>query len=132
MNIPGPPPVTNVVSFVAPDRFHMIMNQGGGSASSEFFVIGKEVWIKNAGGCGKMPAAINLPNPREGLQQASDAVIQVTRGGAEAVEGTPTQTYNLVITSQGTTVRQKLYVATATGLPLAGRDDHEVRVERPG
>lgn len=60
---------------------------------------------------------MQLPNPREAMQQRSDAVIQVTRGGAEVVEGTPTQTYNLTITAQGTTVRQKLYVATATGLP---------------
>lgn len=115
MTIPGSTPATHTIAFVAPDRFHMVMSAG--NTTSEFFVIGKSVWTKSGGTCTKLPGSVQLPNPREAMQQQNDAVVQVVRGGTEAVDGTPTQTYNVTVTSQGTTVRQKLYVATATGLP---------------
>ncbi len=115
MAFPGPPPGTMTMEFVAPDRIHMIVNQGG--QAGEYFLIGNTMYVKSGRDCIKLPQRINLPNPREHMQQESDAVIQVTRGGAEVVDGTPTQTYNLTITSQGRTVRQKMYAATATGLP---------------
>ncbi|HEV8339937.1 MAG TPA: hypothetical protein VGR25_09835 [bacterium] len=116
MTLPGSPPIINTVSYVAPDRFHMVMSRGT-DQPLEYYLVGNGIWLKNAAGCTRLPGSVNIPNPREMLKQSDDAVIQVTRGGTEVVEGTPTQIYNLVITSKGITVRQKLYVATATGLP---------------
>lgn len=101
--------------FVAPDRQHLIMSQGG-QTLGEYFLIGNTMYVKSGRDCSKLPQKITLPNPPEHMQPDPDAVIQVARGGAEAVDGTPTQTYAVTITSQGKTVRQKMYAATATGL----------------
>ncbi len=105
----------NTTAYVAPDRFHMVIAQG--NQTTEIFMIGREMWAKGGGTCNKLPAAVPVMNPKEMVEQTSDTTISVTKSGPENVEGTPTQTYQLVVESRGTTTRQKFYVATATGLP---------------
>ena len=114
MSFPGPPPGSMTSEFVAPNRMHIIMNIGG--EVTDIFLIGDAMYIKGGRDCTKLPQKVNMPNPREHMQQDASAVVEVARGGAEAVEGTPTQTYNLTVTAQGRTFRQKMYVA-GTGLP---------------
>ncbi len=99
------------IEYVAPDRTRFIFSGG------EFIIIGEAAWSRDPTRCVKLPQKIRMPDPREGVQQEADATFQVTKGGAEAVEGTPTQTYNVVITVKGKTIRQKMYVATQTGYP---------------
>ena len=99
------------IEYVAPDRMRLIYTGG------EFIVIGDTQWSRDPGRCIKLPQKVKMPDPREGVQQEADATVQVAKGGAEAVEGTPTQTYNVVITVKGKTIRQKMYVATQTGYP---------------
>ncbi len=99
------------IEYVAPDRWRFIFTGG------EFILIGETSWSRDPGRCVKLPQKVRMPDPREGVQQESDAIVQVAKGGAEAVEGTPTQTYNVVITVKGKTIRQKMYVATQTGYP---------------
>jgi len=106
---------TQTVEFVAPDRFHMIMNQGG--RTTEMFMIGRDFWMRSGNTCQKLPASMPVANPREMMQSGSQATITVARSGPEAVEGTPTQTYMVTVDAQGTQSRQKLYVASAGGLP---------------
>lgn len=114
MSFPGPPPGTMTSEFVAPNRMHIVMNMGG--QVTDVFLIGDTMYIKGGRDCTKLPQKVNMPNPRDHMQQDANAIVQVARGGAEAVEGTPTQTYNLTVTAQGRTFRQKMYVA-APGLP---------------
>ena len=97
------------IEYVAPDRRRITFTGG------EFIIIGESMWSRNPSGCGKLPQKMPLPDPREGVQQDADSTFQVTKGAAEAVEGTPTQTYNVVITAKGRTIRQKMSVATQTG-----------------
>jgi len=99
------------IEYVAPDRRRFIFTGG------EFIIIGETAWSRDPSRCVKLPQKMPLPDPREGVQQDADATFQVTKGAAEAVEGTPTQTYNVVITAKGKTIRQKMYVATQTGFP---------------
>lgn len=110
---------TTTTEFVAPDRFHLIIAHGTRD-STEMFIIGRQVWLRSSEGCNKLPAAMpfNFANPREMTEHgAADTTITVTRGGSEAVDGTPTRTYLLVVETKGVTVREKMYVATATGFP---------------
>ncbi len=110
---------TQTMEIVVPDRVRMIGMQG--NVTFETIVIGQEQWARGPGvpgGCAKIPGGgIRRPNPREGLDHPTDAKITVARGGAETVEGTATQMYNLTIETQGRQNRQKLYVATGTGYP---------------
>lgn len=107
---------TTTTAFVAPDRFHMTIVQG--KETTEMFMIGREVWMKSGGTCQKLPAAVPVKTPKEMIEHGdAQTTVTVARGGAETVEGTPTQTYVLTVESRGTTVREKLYVATASGLP---------------
>jgi hypothetical protein len=99
------------IEYVAPDRTRFIF------AGGEFIMIGDTQWSRDPGRCVKLPQKVRLPDPREGVQQESDTIVQVARGGAEAVEGTPTQTYNVMISAKGKTIRQKMYVAIQTGYP---------------
>jgi outer membrane lipoprotein-sorting protein len=108
--------VTTTTEFVAPDRFRMVTTQD--NQTTEIFLIGREMWTKSGGTCQKLPAAVPVANPKELAEQTgADTTITVTKAGPESVEGTPTQTYQLVVETRGNTARQKLYVATATGLP---------------
>lgn len=110
--------------YVAPDRFHLTIAQG--SERTEMFLIGRQLWIRNAGGCSKLPAAVPMMNPKEILEHsAAETTITVSRTGPATVEGTPTLTYALTVASKGTTAREKLYVATDTGLP------RRIEVESP-
>ncbi|MDQ7849760.1 MAG: hypothetical protein QN152_04560 [Armatimonadota bacterium] len=107
---------TTTTAFVAPDRFHMTIVQG--KETTEMFLVGREVWMKSGGTCQKLPAAPPVKTPKEMIEHGGAATtITVTRAGREAVGGTPTQTYLLTVESRGTTARQKLYVATTSGLP---------------
>jgi outer membrane lipoprotein-sorting protein len=107
---------TTTTAFVAPDRFHMTIVQD--NTTTEMFMIGREVWMKTGGTCQKLPAAVPVKTPKEMIEHgAAETTITVTKGGAASVEGTPTQTYLLTVESRGTTVREKLYVATKSGLP---------------
>ncbi len=107
---------TTTTAFVAPDRFHMTITQG--NTTTEMFLIGREMWMKSGGTCQKLPAAVPVKTPKEMIEHGdTEITITVARGDAETVEGTPTQTYLLTVESRGTTVREKLYVATASGLP---------------
>lgn len=40
----------------------------------------------------------------------------MTKGGPETIEGISTQTYTMIVETQGKQVRQKLYVATGSNL----------------
>ncbi len=107
---------TTTSAFVAPDRFHMTVVRG--NTTTEMFLIGGEMWTKSGGTCQKMPVAAPVRTPKEMVEHGgADVTVTVAKGGAETVEGTPTQTYLLTVESRGTTVREKLYVATASGLP---------------
>ncbi len=56
-------------------------------------------------------------------KEVADGVALLDGGVvARTVEGTPTQTYNVVITAKGKTIRQKMYVATQTGYPRRVED----------
>lgn len=99
------------IEYVVPDRRRIIFTGG------EFIIIGETMWSKDASRCARLPQKMPIPDPREAVQQDADATFQVTKGAAEAVEGTPTQTYNAVITAKGKTLRQKMYVAVQTGYP---------------
>jgi len=99
------------IEYVAPDRRRFIF------AGGEFIVIGEAAWSRDPTRCAKLPQKMPLPDPREAIQQEGDSTYQVAKGAAEAVEGTPTQTYTVVITAKGKTIRQKMYVATQTGYP---------------
>ncbi len=99
------------IEYVAPDRRRITFTGG------EFIIIGDTMWSRDPSRCVKLPQKMPLPDPREGVQQDADATFQVAKGAPEAVEGTPTQTYNAVITAKGKTIRQKMYVATQTGYP---------------
>lgn len=107
---------TTTTAYVAPDRFQVIVGQGAQRA--EMFIIGRQFWLRGTEGCIRLPTALPFTNPREIIERGEPGTtITVSRGGPEAVEGIPTQTYLLVVESRGTTVREKMYVATATGLP---------------
>lgn len=99
------------MEVVRPDRMRFAMPGG------QFIKIATTTWTIVSGTCTKVPPSFRLPNPEEYAQQDSDSTIQVTKTGPEAVEGDPTQTYNVVVTSKGKTGRQKVYVATQTGYP---------------
>jgi outer membrane lipoprotein-sorting protein len=99
------------IEYVAPDRRRIIFTGG------EFIIIGETMWSRAPSRCVKLPQKMPLPDPREAIEQGADATFEVAKGAAEAVEGTPTQTYNAVITAKGKTIRQKMYVATQTGYP---------------
>ncbi len=101
--------------YVAPDRMRMII--GMGNQMIETIVIGNTQWSRIAGTCNKTTVKMETQDPREGMRHEADATVQVAKGGAEAVEGTPTQIYNVTITAKGKTVQQKVYVATQTGYP---------------
>jgi len=103
------------MDHVAPDKFHMTFSQGG--QTSDMFVIGSDAWMRAGGTCQKLPGARPMVNPRQAMEQRSDARITVTRGGAETVDGAPTQTYFLMVEAQGNQAKEKLFVATGTGLP---------------
>ncbi len=105
---------TTATEFVAPDRFRMVLTQG--NQTTEIFLIGRETWVRAEGTCQKLDATIPVTNPKDLAEQTGAETITVTRGNPESVDGTPTQTYTMVVESRGTTTRQKLYVATATGL----------------
>ena len=100
------------MEVVRPDRMRFAMPGG------QFIRIANTMWTIVSGTCNRVPSSsFRLPNPEEYAQQDSDSTIQVTKTGAEAVEGDPTQTYNVVVTAKGKTGRQKVYVATQTGYP---------------
>ena len=99
------------IEYVIPDRRRITFTGG------EFIIIGETMWSRSPSNCAKLPQKMPLPDPREAVQQDADATYQVAKGAAEAVEGTPTQTYNVVITAKGKTIRQKMYVANQTGYP---------------
>ncbi|MDR7486775.1 MAG: hypothetical protein QN187_15780 [Armatimonadota bacterium] len=101
--------------FVAPDRYRVVIGQGG--TTTELFLIGNETWIRSGDVCRKQPSMMRVENPRDAMQARPDLTIAVSRGGAETVDGVATQTYQITVTAQRTPVRQKLYVATSTGLP---------------
>jgi len=102
---------TITIEVVRPDRMRFTMPAG------QFVRIAATMWSIESGKCTKIPAAIRLPNPEEIAQQDGDSTIQVARLGAEAVEGTPTQAYNVAVTAKGKTIQQKVHVATQTGYP---------------
>lgn len=104
-----------MMDHVAPDKFRMTLSQGG--QTSEMFLLGHDTWVRAEGVCQKLPAAIPMVNPREAMEHGTDTRITVTRGGPETVEGTSTKTYMMTVETQGRQLRQKLYVATGTGLP---------------
>lgn len=105
------------MEYVAPNRFHMLMPSPG-SQQSEMFMIGDDVWARTGGSCQKMPVAVPFANPREAMEHRGSGKITVTRDGPGTVEGTPAQTYLVTtVDTQGVQVQQKLFVATATGLP---------------
>ncbi len=106
---------TQTMDHVAPDRFHMSFSKGG--RTSDMFMIGREAWIQSGGTCQKLPAPLPMINPRQALEQQSDAKITVSRGGPETVDGSPTQTYMLTVDAQSRQVREKLYVANGSGVP---------------
>jgi outer membrane lipoprotein-sorting protein len=100
------------MEVVRPDRMRFAI-QGG-----QFVRIANATWTIVSGQCTRVPSSsFRMPNPEDYAQQDSDSTIQVTKTGAEAVEGDPTLTYNVVVTSKGKTGRQKVYVATQTGYP---------------
>ncbi len=101
-------------AHVAPDRFHMVLKQG--TQTSEMFMIGGEMWIRSSGGCQKLPVSIPILNPREAMEHSSDAKVTVAKNGPETIEGISTQTYTMIVETQGKQVRQKLYVATGSNL----------------
>ena len=110
----SPDGTSTATEFVAPDRFRMVLSQG--NQTTEIFIIGRETWTREGGTCTKLPATIPVTNPKDLAEQTGAETITVTRGNPERVDGTPTQTYTMAVESRGTTTRQKLYVATATGL----------------
>ncbi len=112
--IKSPAGEEHTFEHVAPDRFHMVLKQG--TQTSEMFMIGGEMWIRSSGGCQKLPVSIPILNPREAMEHSSDAKVTVTKGGSETIEGISTQTYTMIVETQGKQVRQKLYVATGSNL----------------
>lgn len=111
----SPDGTSTATEFVAPDRFRMVLTQG--NTTTEIFIIGRETWVREGGNCSKLAATIPVTNPKDLAEQTGADTITVTRGNPEIVDATPTQTYTMAVESRGTTTRQKLYVATATGLP---------------
>lgn len=110
--------------YVAPDRFHLTIAQG--TNRTEMYLIGRQIWIRSADGCSKLPAAVPFMNPKEIMEHgAADTIITVSRTGPATIEGTATQSYALVVESKGTTAREKLYVANDTGFP------RRIEVESP-
>ena len=106
---------TQTMEHVTPDRYRMVLTQG--NQTTEMFIIGNEMWLRQGGTCQKMPAAVPVQNPRQYVEHETDTTITVTKGGPETVEGTPTQTYMMTVETRGQQSRQKLFVATGTGLP---------------
>lgn len=108
------PEGTSTTEFVAPDRFRMVLTQG--NTTTEIFIIGRETWVRGGGDCRKVPGTTPVTNPKDLAELTGADTITVTRGNPEMVDGTPTQTYTMAVESRGATTRQKLHVATATGL----------------
>lgn len=110
---------TTMVEFVAPDRFHITMTRSG--RTTEIFKVGKDLWTMSGGACRKAPGSIPTPDPRDWQGPGTDVTITVTRGDRATVDGTPTQTYLLdyevTYKAASGTSKEKLYVATGTGLP---------------
>lgn len=116
MSGPAARGMVTTTEHVAPDRFHMTMEQG--STRTEIFMIGRQVWMRSGGSCTKMPAAPGIRNPKEMMEHGSAGTsITVSRLGRTTIAGTAAQGYELVIESQRTTVRERLYVAIDGGFP---------------
>jgi hypothetical protein len=106
---------TQEMEHVAPDRYHMRVSQG--NQQSEFFMIGRDAWLRSEGRCQKLPASLPMMNPREAIEHTGDAKIAVAKGGPEVIDGVSTQAYLLTVDVQGKQYREKLFVAAGTGLP---------------
>lgn len=106
--------VGQTAEYVAPDRFHMILQSSG--AASDTYYIGTDAWVRDSGACRKLPVSTPAFNPREAAAR-STGTFAVAKGGPAIVDGTPVQTYSMSSESQGTRVDEKLLVAVATGLP---------------
>jgi hypothetical protein len=106
---------TIVTEHVAPDRFHVTIAQG--NTSTEIYLIGRQTWMRTTSGCTRTPGGVAMRNPREMMEHGADTVITASRLGPATIDGTATQGYALIVEAQGTTTREKLYVANATGYP---------------
>ncbi len=104
------------MEYVAPDRFHMLAAGQGGQAT-DIFIVGHEMWMHTGTQCQKLPVAMPFMNPREAVSHGPEAKITVTRGGPETIDGTPIQTYNVLVDTQGRQMQEKFSVVTATRLP---------------
>jgi len=105
---------TQTMEYVAPDRFHMVLQ---GTQASEMYMIGHDVWMRAGSECQKLPIPQPAANPREMMEHGTDAKIAVTKGAPEPVDGIPARTYILIVDTQGKQLREKLYVIPSTGLP---------------
>lgn len=114
MSLAGQPPL-QVTEFVAPDRQHVRFVPGGPPGG--MVRIGSDTWIYGPGSCMKTPGRTPStgPDARESVQGPPDGTMEITKGNPETVEGTPTRTYNLAISSSSLQARQKIYVAIDSG-----------------
>ncbi len=106
---------TQTIEFVAPNRIRMVISQG--NETSEIFSIGSEMWSRSGGACQKLPVAVKIPSPKDYMEHPSNTTVTVTKGGRDSVDGTPTQTYTVIVENAGTTTQQKFHVAVGTGYP---------------
>jgi len=106
---------TQEMEHVAPDRYHMRVSQA--NQQSEFYMIGSDAWLRSEGRCQKLPMSMPMMNPREAIEHTGDAKIAVAKVGPEVIDGVSTQAYLLTVDVQGKQYREKLFVASGTGLP---------------
>lgn len=111
---PGAPP--GLFEAQNPDRFHTIMDFGGGAF--ETVQVGSEIRFREGKGkwqCTGQSAQPPNPDPKKMTGE-----VTATRGPAETVEGVRTQTYTYIWKSGEAhvplTITAKVFVAVGTGL----------------
>ncbi|MGH2403567.1 MAG: hypothetical protein ACRDGN_03800 [bacterium] len=117
MSAPGASLPATATEFVAPDRTRMSWPDGrGGTAGT--VIIGRDVWNFGSGACAKGGSApARVQDDRESVRGRSDVTMEITKGGRETVDGTPTQTYTRASTTSEGQVREKFFVAIDNGYP---------------
>jgi hypothetical protein len=112
------------LDYQAPDRYHMLNLSTSQQQMNEFFIIGKDMYMKLGDRWQKMPgvAGSAMPNLRkmfddEGLKRLQD----VKYVGDETLNGRPAHVYSYHSTQTDSTVpypfTSKIWVGTADGLP---------------
>jgi hypothetical protein len=114
--------VQNVVEFVPPDRYRVVVNTAAGSI--EMVIIGKKAyqkvgdrWIESPMDVGSMIEQLSSTATEEAIKGMSDVKLV----GPETLDGVPTLAYTYTskvkIGDVETTSASKLWVGVADGLP---------------